>query len=133
MTAGVGLHAFDIDSSISGQITVTDGSGLVTVESGRASADVLAPLPNLRGGLTYMINPKWEVNASFGWLSLEIDDINGDYRYLDLGTKYRITERFGIGATYQIADIDIKAVKTNRVEELDLEFKGPSLYISYGF
>ncbi|HIG41965.1 MAG: hypothetical protein ABGY96_12620 [bacterium] len=133
MVVGMGLHAFDIESSISGQISVTDGSGIVTLANGRANADVLAPLPNLRGAVTYMINPKWEVNASFGWLSVEIDQIKGDYTYFDFATEYRITDRFGIGATYEIADIDVTVKKISRVEKYDLEFKGPSLYISYGF
>ena len=80
-----------------------------------------------------MINPKWEVNASVGWLSLEIDEIDGDYTYLDLGTEYRFTEKFGIGASYQFANIEVTSTSGSSVDKIDLEFTGPSLYISYGF
>lgn len=133
VTFGLGIHAFDIDSSIAGQITVTDGTGASILEGARAAVDVLAPLPNLRGSVTYMINPKWEVNASLGWLSLKIDEVDGKYLYFDLGTEYRISDRFGIGASYQLGDIDVTVDKTARVDKFDLEFEGPSIYISYGF
>ena len=131
--AGAGIHAFDIDSSISGLAFVNDENDNIVEQFTRASADVLAPLPNLRLGAIYMINPKWEVNASVGWLSLEIDEIDGDYTYLDLGTEYRFTEKFGIGASYQFANIEVTSTSGSSVDKIDLEFTGPSLYISYGF
>lgn len=130
---GVGLHAFDIETVISGRLEVDNGTGGNTVEGSSASADVLAPLPNFRGGVKYMITPRWEVNASVGWLSLEVDDIDGEYAYADIGTEYRITENFGIGATYQISQIDVTSDEENGFYKLDVDFSGPSVYLSYGF
>ena len=130
---GAGLHAFDFDTSISGLAFVNEGGGNIVEQFARAKADVLAPLPNLRLGAIYMINPRWEVNASAGWLSLEIDKIDGEYTYLDIGTDYRFTEKFGIGASYQFAKIDVTSTDGNSVDKLDLEFTGPSIYFTYGF
>jgi long-subunit fatty acid transport protein len=130
---GAGLHAFDFDTTISGLAFVNDGSGNIIEQFSRASADVLAPLPNLRLGAIYMINPRWEVNASVGWLSLEIDQIDGEYTYLDIGTEYRFTDKFGIGASYQLANIDVTSTKGNSVDKIDLEFTGPSIFFTYGF
>jgi hypothetical protein len=130
---GAGIHSFDIESSISGLAFVNDGNNNIIEQFSKASADVLAPLPNLRFGAIYMINPRWEVNTSVGWLSLEIDEIDGSYTYFDLGTQYRFTEKFGIGASYQFANIDVTSTKGSSVDKLDLEFKGPSIFITYGF
>ena len=130
---GAGIHSFDIETSISGLAFLTDGDDNIVQANTRASADVLAPLPNLRFGAVHMINPKWEVNASVGWLSLEIDNIDGKYTYFDIGTEYRFTDRFGIGASYQLANIDVTSVDGDVVDKIDLEFTGPSIYFTYGF
>jgi hypothetical protein len=134
LIVGAGLHSFDIETSISGLAIITDGNSNLVEETTRASTDVLAPLPNLRIGLVHLFTPKWEVGASGGWLSLEIDNIDGQYTYLDLNTEYRFTDRFGIGASYQFAEIDITSTKdANNVDKLNLQFEGPSLYFTYGF
>jgi hypothetical protein len=130
---GAGIHAFDFDSTISGVAFFNDGNNNPVEQFARASADVLAPLPNLRFGAVYMIKPKWEVNMSVGWLSLEIDQIDGEYTYFDIGTEYRISDKFGIGASYQLANIDVTSTKGNTIDKIDLEFKGPSIYFTYGF
>jgi hypothetical protein len=130
---GGGIHAFDIESTISGVAFISDGNDNIIEQHTKASADVLAPLPNLRLGAVYMINPRWAVSSSVGWLSLEIDDIDGKYTYFDIGTEYRFSDRFGIGASYQIAKIDVTSTDGDTVDKLDLEFTGPSIFFTYGF
>jgi hypothetical protein len=134
LVVGAGLHAFDFDASIAGAVGI-EGEGIedgIVRENGTAAADVLAPLPNLRAGATFLITPRWEVNASVGWLSLEIDDIDGKYTYLDIGTEYRLTDRFGIGAAYQLSKIDVTSTNSDGLDKFDIQFSGPSIYLSYG-
>jgi hypothetical protein len=130
---GAGIHSFDFESSISGVAFINDGNNNIVEKFTKASADVLAPLPNLRLGAIYMINPRWEVSSSVGWLSLEIDQIDGEYTYFDIATEYRFAQKFGIGASYQLANIDVTSTKGNSVDKVDLEFTGPSIYFTYGF
>jgi hypothetical protein len=130
---GAGIHSFDFESSISGVAFINDGNNNIVEKFTKASADVLAPLPNLRLGAIYMINPRWEVSSSVGWLSLEIDQIDGEYTYFDIATEYRFAQKFGIGASYQLANIDVTSAKGNSVDKVDLEFTGPSIYFTYGF
>jgi hypothetical protein len=130
---GAGLHAFDIETVITGRLEIESDLGDVVREAKSKSTDFLAPLPNLRGAVTYMISPNWEVNAGIGWLSLEIDNIDGDYRYGEIGTEYRFTDQFGIGANYQISEIDVTSVERDGFDEVDVEFSGPSIYLTYGF
>ena len=133
VVVGFGLHAFDIETAITGRVELSgDGEVIIGVRS-TANADFLAPLPNLRGGVTYMITPKWELRGGIGWLSLEIDNIDGKYLYADIGTEYRITDRFGIGAAYQISEIDVTNDKSDGFDKLDVDFSGPSIYLTYGF
>ncbi len=131
---GAGLHAFDFEAAITGTVGI-EGDGIEdgTFETTKAAADVLAPLPNLRAGATFLITQRWEVTADAGWLSLEIDDIDGSYIYLNIGTEYRFTDRFGIGASYQLSKIDVTSTNSDGLDAIDVEFSGPSIYLTYGF
>ena len=126
---GVGLHAFDIESSIAAAVGV-DG---IERAGTRANTELTAPLPNLRAYGTFLITDRWEISAAVGWLSFNYDDYEGDYLYLTAFTEYRFTERFGIGLSYQVADIDVAHEDNSGREEFNIDLLGPSIYLTYGF
>ena len=132
---GFGLHAFDIDTTIEATLTVDDSSG---EEEGRRrvvrnNSELLAPLPNLRAFGRYALTPKWSVEGAVGWLSANYEDYDGDYLFLTLLTEYRFTERFGVGLTYQISEIDITHEKKRGSDSFDIDQYGPAIFLSYGF
>ncbi len=131
--AGGGVHAFDFGLEIQGRAGITDGTDGIVRESTVGKTDVLAPLPNLRAGVTYLISPKWEVSGSTGWLSLTIDNIDGGYAYADIATAYRFTDRFGAGASYSVSKLDVEVDRSDGKDKLEIEFQGPSIYLTYGF
>lgn len=126
---GFGLHAFDIETTLKASARV---EGIIE-EVRRNNATVLAPLPNLRTYGTWAITPKWEINADLGWLSITYDNYDGDYLFIHLQTEYRVTERFGIGLSYQVAEIDVAVEKRRGEDKYDIDLYGPSLYLTYGF
>ena len=126
---GVGLHAFDIDTTIAAAIGV-DG---VERNGARTNSEITAPLPNLRAYGTYMITPRWEVSAALGWLSFAYEDYDGGYLFLTAYTEYRFTDRFGMGLSLQAAEIDVTHEDGSGKEKFDIELYGPSLYLTYGF
>ncbi|MEH6570521.1 MAG: hypothetical protein V7709_15685, partial [Halioglobus sp.] len=126
---GFGLHAFDIESKIGVAVGVDGQEAAGT----RTNTELTAPLPNVRGYGTYMITDRWEISAALGWLSFNYDDYEGDYLYLTAFTEYRITERFGIGLSYQAAEIDVAHDDSSGREEFNVDLLGPSLYLTYGF
>ena len=126
---GAGLHAFDIDTTIGAAVRVEG----VTESGVRNNATLLAPLPNLRFFGTYMITPRWEISLSGGWLSITYDDYDGDYLFLTAFTEYRFTERFGIGLSYQSADIDATVEDRKTRKEFEIDISGPSIFLTYGF
>ncbi len=131
---GAGVHTFVIDTSLAAQLSLEGGEETPLVNEFRQdSADVLAPLPNLRAGVTFLVTPRWSVGGSAGWLSLNIGDFSGSYTYADVATDYRITERFGIGASYQIAKLDAKIDDSDGFDEVNIQLSGPSIYLVYGF
>jgi len=126
---GFGLHAFDIETDIDVKASIDN----VTDTGGRNTSTLLAPLPNLRAYGTFMITPRWEVSASLGWLSFNYEDYDGSYLFLNASTEYRVTDKFGIGLSYQSAEIDIEHQSTHRTEDFNIDLLGPSLYLTYGF
>ncbi|MEH6593592.1 MAG: hypothetical protein V7746_25215 [Halioglobus sp.] len=126
---GLGLHAFDIDSSISPAI----GRDGLERASKRTNSELTAPLPNLRAYGTYMITDRWEISAAAGWLSFNYDDYDGEYLFLTVFTEYRFTQRFGIGLSYQAAEIDVSHEDSDSKEEFNIDLLGPSIYLTYGF
>lgn len=126
---GLGLHMFDINT----QITSVVGVEEVAQTRMRTRGDLLAPLPNLRAYGTYMVTPKWEVSLKAGWLSLTYGDYDGSYLFLTLYTEYRVTDRFGIGMSYQAAEIDVSHEDNSGKEKFDMELYGPSIFLTYGF
>ncbi|MEH6519534.1 MAG: hypothetical protein V7742_22895 [Halioglobus sp.] len=126
---GLGLHAFDIDSTIATAVGV---DGLERAGT-RTNSQVTAPLPNFRAYGTFLITDRWEVSAALGWLSFNYEDYDGDYLFLTAFTEYRFTERFGIGLSYQVAEIDVIHDDSNSKKEFNIDLLGPSIYLTYGF
>ena len=46
---------------------------------------------------------------------------------------YRFTERFGVGVGYQYVDVDVTVDKSNGEAGFDIQFQGPTAYLSYSF
>ncbi|MEM1113536.1 MAG: hypothetical protein AAGI11_16595 [Pseudomonadota bacterium] len=126
---GFGLHAFDIETTL--EVAVQLDEFFENVR--RSNSTVLAPLPNLRAYGTWAIAPKWEVSVDFGWLSVTYDDYDGDYLFFNAQTEYRITDRFGLGLSYQASQIDVTVDKSRGEDAFDIDLFGPSLYLTYGF
>ncbi len=126
---GGGLHVLDFDISFKGTAFIGEESGSKTV----SADDLLAPLPNLRAMGFYAFSPKWSVQSTLGWMSVNIDNWDGDYAFLNLRTDYRFTERFGVGVGYQITDVDVTYASKRFEHTYDIQYDGPTLYLEYGF
>lgn len=132
---GFGLHAFDIETTLQLELNALDpleGSDTIA-RVARTSGDLLAPLPNIRAYGSYMVTPKWALVGSIGWLSADYDDWSGDYLFLTLLTEYRLTDRFGVGVSYQISEVDFSNDNGRRKRSYDIDQYGPAIYLTYGF
>ena len=83
----------------------------------------------------HAFTPRFSLSGAVGWLSLNIDDWDGDFLYWKADLNYRIGDGFNLSAGYQYTDIDITRDqrKRQRLSEYDLEYSGPSIHLSYGF
>lgn len=124
---GGGLHMIDLEASLSSSISINENER--RRETG--SSDILAPLPNLRLQAFYAIDDRWGVAANMGWLSAKVDDYDGSFAYLHARVGYRFTDRFGVNLGYQYSDIELTQDSGRRESEYNVNFRGPTLSLTY--
>ena len=97
--------------------------------------EFVAPLPNLRLQGFYAFTPHFAFSGSLGWLSVDIDEWDGDFRYYSADLSYRLGERFQVFLGYQHTDMDATRTQRRaaRRSSYEIEFSGPSIHIGYGF
>ncbi len=127
--AAIGLHATDLQFSISGQGST--GGAPVTVTTRRK--DFLAPMPTVGLYGTFEVAPRVTINARADYLSLGIDDYDGSVLNAQAAVSYRFSKNFGVGVGYRYVDYDLDVEKTNYVASFDYKFWGPSIFLEAGF
>lgn len=127
--AAIGLHATDLEFSLSGQ--GSSGGAPVSLQTRRK--DLLAPIPTVGLYGTFALMPQVTVNARADYLSLGIDDYDGSILNLQAAVSYRFTDNFGIGVGYRYVDYDLDVEKDTYIASFDYKFWGPSIFIEAGF
>jgi hypothetical protein len=127
--AAIGLHATNLDFSISGQ----GSAGGAPVSSQVRRKDFLAPMPTVGLYTTFEVMPRVTINARADYLSLGIDDYDGSLLNAQASVSYRVMDNVGIGVGYRYVDYDLDVTKPNVIGTFDYQFWGPSLFIEAGF
>ena len=70
---------------------------------------------------------------TLGWLSLNIDEYEGSFSYISARVFYLFTDHLGLGLGYQFLDMDFSVDRKNGEAGVDMQFNGPTAYISYSF
>jgi hypothetical protein len=126
---GGGLHALDMSAGLAARINIDDqeatGSGSGTT--------LLAPVPNVRFSGTWVLSRRFALQATGGWLSANIDDFSGDFRYGHLRLAYGITDRASLALGYQRTDIDVTEDRPRSEVNYDVRLDGFTLTFAYAF
>lgn len=128
---GAGVHGFDFDTSIH-----AFGQALSNIREESLEIDeFVGPLPNLRLQGFYAFTSRFSISGGLGWLSVDIDEWDGNFRYYKIDLSYRIGGGFVASLGYQVTDMDATRRDSNplRRSDYDIKFSGPSLHLSYGF
>jgi hypothetical protein len=127
--AALGLHATNIDFSLSGQGTV--GGAPVSTQARRK--EFLAPLPTIGLFANFEVSPGLTVGARADYLSLSVGDYDGELFNGQASIAYRITKNIGIGAAYRYVAYNVGVSKPDALGEFDYDYSGPSLFLEVGF
>jgi len=127
--AAIGLHATNLDFSISGQ----GSAGGAPVSTQVRRKDFLAPMPTVGLYTTFQVAPQIYLNARADYLSLGVGDYDGSVLNAQASVAYRFNKTFGVGVGYRYVDYDLDVEKDNYVASFDYKFWGPSIFLELGF
>jgi hypothetical protein len=127
--AAIGLHATELEFSISGQ----GSTGGAPVTSQVRRKDVGAPMPTLGLYTTFEVMPRVTINARVDYLSLAIDEYDGSLLNAQASVSYRLMDNVGVGVGYRFVDYDLDVTKPRVTGSFDYQFWGPSFFIEVGF
>jgi hypothetical protein len=126
---GLGLHVADTKIELAGAGYV----GGVAVPVAKDSADVTAPLPNVRLFGGYAFTPTLAIEGSVGYFSLSYDKYDGQLVSASAVLEWRPMQNFGLGAGYTYFDIDLDVDGDRADTSYDFQINGPMVYITAGF
>lgn len=127
---GGGIHAIDLEASISGRAFVGDQERQNTT----GSSELLAPLPNFRAQVFHSMGNRWGLSVAMGWLSANYEDYDGSFAYIHPRIGYAFAERWAFTVGYQYVDVDLTHEKSdNREAEFNMDFQGPTVLLNYRF
>jgi Outer membrane protein beta-barrel domain len=127
---GGGIHAIDLDASISGRVSVAG----IKRQRSTGSSEILAPLPNFRAQAFHALTDNWGASVSMGWLSAKYDDYDGSFVYVHPRIGYAFDNGWAITGGYQYVDIELIHEKSRQREnEFNVDFKGPTVFLNYRF
>lgn len=127
--AALGLHATDFTVSISGEIAGNE----FEAESEARRRSILAPLPTVGLYGTWRIGRNFEANGRVDYLSLNIDDYDGELINAQAGINYAITRNIAIGAAYRYVRYRIGVDKELWNGRMTYELNGPALIAQASF
>ncbi len=126
---GFGIHAVDLDTTITARVQTGDQeTELIT-----ASLDTLAPLPNVLGYFSWKFTPRWMLISRLGYFTLDYDKYSGDMTNAHVMVNYSISPRWALGAAYQFVDLDLDVDETDYVQVYDIDFSGPMIFARFRF
>ena len=122
---GAGFHWLHISAFIEGTIETPSGP-----TSGRESTSVDAPLPNI--GIWYIrsLSPQWAFRTRLDYFSADIHPYDGYFINASAGFNFQISDRLGIGASYNYIELDVGVSGHNWRGELETRYAGLYAYLS---
>lgn len=123
---GLGFHWLEFGASIRGEATI---NGMDTGIR-RESVSAAAPLPNIGAWYLYSISSRWAVNTRLDWFGASFDEYDGSLVNIGAGLNYKVSERFGVGLSYNVVELKLDIDKTNWHGSISTRYSGPFLDVS---
>ncbi len=129
--------AFGLALSFQDIATGLQGTGVLAGLDVSESSSVLAPLPTFTGRFAYAITPKWIVDTSIGYFTIEVDsggdELSGDVIAANAGVKWQLLKHFHLGLLYQWFRVDVDTKDEAKHLTIEYKYKGPVLYMGTSF
>ncbi len=135
-----GLHIADLSVALqlSGAVCdITMGEMLPGCPGGQTppseSAEVTAPLPHFGGSFAYAITPTISANFEVIGFAIELDNIDGSLIEIDADIAWQPFRHFGFGVGLRYFNAKVESTGSGLNGKFDLEYFGPTVYVSATF
>jgi len=97
------------------------------------SDEVTAPLPHFGASIGYAFTPTISGNFQIIGFAIELDDIDGSILEIDADIAWQPLRHLGFGAGLRYFNTNVKAGTSELNGEFDIEYFGPTVYVSATF
>ena len=125
----LGTYVFDLKATVNASAYISS----LTATTGPATAQVVAPLPNVGLYGAYALSDRLTIQGSFGYLGATLGDWRGEALSASASLEYWIFDQFAIGAGYQFLDVDVVHKGSVFREEFDVTWQGPVVFGTLAF
>jgi len=94
---------------------------------------ILAPMPLIGLSANYELSDSWRSHASLRYLSVQIDEIDGNILSAEMGTEHYFNDNWGIGASIAYFDLDIEVNGIIGNSSLSWDHNGIQLYAVFKY
>lgn len=94
---------------------------------------LLAPMPLIGLSANYEFSSSWRSHASLRYLSVQIDEINGNIFSAEAGSEYYFNDNWGVGASLAYFDLDVEAKGIISNSTLSWDHSGIQLYAVFKY
>lgn len=131
VAGGIGLHYTTFDASLSADVVIDEETGATEQRSGSASVD--APLPVLGVHGLWNIGKNFYLDGHIQYFALAIDEYDGSIINYRAALIWQPKKYIGIGAGYDLFDIDVDVEKDKFNGSMEWQYSGPQIFFNVGF
>jgi hypothetical protein len=108
----LGAYLNKFDANLSGTATVTNSSGVTTVNKSVVyEPSVTVPMPLIGASINWYVSPSFTVQGSLSGLKAKIGDVDGSVYVATVGVEYMFTRNFGAGLNLMHTKVDVDVTK----------------------
>ncbi len=122
---GGGFHWLHVSAFIEGTVETPTGP-----QSDRAAESVDAPLPNIGVWYVRSLSSRWAFRTRIDYFNADIHPYDGTFINASAGLNFRVSDWFGIGATYNYVELDVGVNSDNWRGEIESRHKGIYVYVA---
>ncbi len=125
-----GLYWLSTDSTIlaAGEIQAEGDDTPVFKSDFESKQKLQAPLPLFGISADYAITPSWRTRAAFRYLTVTVDNIEGEIFTVDIGTEYYFNRNWGLGASLEYVDLNVDITGVLLANSIGWSYDGIQIY-----
>lgn len=126
-------ESFEVAAGLGIHLAEAEASARVSARGIDEGATAAGALPSLALDGSWAFAPRWSVNARLQYLSVDRDEVRGQFRDYHLDVQYRWRPSIAIGLGWSRISLDAEASDTDLPGRLSISARGPEAFFRVSF